>query len=52
MTYVIAGYTIILSLLFLYAVHLVWRRRWLTRAAERLEAAPAPAHSEPVTEGR
>ena len=55
MRYVIAGYTIILSLLFLYAVQLVWRRQRLTRAVERLEAAPAsshvpvPAHSDPRT---
>ena len=32
MRYVIAGYTIILSLLFLYALQLVWRRQRLTRA--------------------
>jgi len=29
MRYVIAGYTIILSLLFLYSVQLVWRRQRL-----------------------
>jgi len=58
MRYVIAGYTIILSLLFLYALQLVWRRQRLTRAVERLEAAPAsshvpvPAHSDPRTESR
>ncbi len=38
MNYVIAGYSIVLSLLFLYGVTLVWRRRRLTRAAERVES--------------
>jgi hypothetical protein len=41
MTYVIAGYTIVLSILFLYCVQLTWRRRRLTRAAERVAAANA-----------
>ncbi|HEY4948238.1 MAG TPA: hypothetical protein VII19_10085 [Acidimicrobiales bacterium] len=50
MRYVIAGYAIVLTLLFLYAVQLVWRQRRLTRAAERLEASPA--RSDPMTEGR
>ena len=58
MRYVIAGYTIILSLLFLYAVQLVWRRQRLTRAVARLEAAPAsspvpvPAPDAPRAESR
>jgi hypothetical protein len=38
MNYVIAGYSIVLSILFLYSVQLVWRRRRLTRAARRVEA--------------
>jgi hypothetical protein len=41
MNYVIAGYSIVLSILFLYCVQLVWRRRRLTRAAERVVAANA-----------
>ncbi len=36
MSYVIAGYTIVLSILFLYSVQLVWRRRRLTRDAARV----------------
>ena len=36
MNYVIAGYSIVLSILFLYGVQLVWRRRRLTRAAARV----------------
>jgi len=40
MNYVIAGYTIVLSILFLYCVQLGWRRRRLTRAAERVVSAP------------
>jgi hypothetical protein len=35
-SYVIAGYTIVLSILFLYSVQLVWRRRRLTRDAARV----------------
>ncbi len=31
MNYVIAGYSIVLGLLFLYAVQLIWRRRRLNR---------------------
>jgi hypothetical protein len=38
MNYVIAGYSIVLSILFLYGVQLVWRRRRLTRAVARVEA--------------
>ncbi len=37
MRYVVAGYVIVLSLLFLYGLQLAWRRRRLTRAAERVE---------------
>ncbi len=42
MGYVVAGYVIVLSLLFLYGVQLVWRRSRLTRAVERLELLAAP----------
>jgi len=38
MNYVIAGYSIVLSILFLYGVQLLWRRRRLTRTAARVEA--------------
>ena len=41
MNYVIAGYSIVLSILFLYGVQLVWRRRRLTRAAARVAAYQA-----------
>lgn len=36
MRYVVAGYVVILTVLFLYAVQLVWRRRRLTRAVARV----------------
>ncbi|HUY67080.1 MAG TPA: hypothetical protein VMV06_09705 [Acidimicrobiales bacterium] len=42
MGYVVAGYVIVLSILFLYGVQLVWRRRRLTRAVERLEPSATP----------
>jgi hypothetical protein len=41
MNYVVAGYTIVLTILFLYGVQLVWRRRRLTRAVVRVLAATA-----------
>jgi hypothetical protein len=41
MSYVVAGYVIVLTILFLYGVQLVWRRRRLTRAVERVRAASA-----------
>jgi heme exporter protein D len=41
MRYVVAGYVIVLSLLFLYGVQLVWRRRKLTRTVARIAAAEA-----------
>jgi branched-subunit amino acid ABC-type transport system permease component len=37
--YVIAGYSIVLSLLFLYAVQLGFRRHRLGRAVRRVQAA-------------
>jgi uncharacterized membrane protein YccC len=39
MRYVDAGYSIVLGILFLYGVLLVWRRRRLTRAVERVTAS-------------
>jgi uncharacterized protein (TIGR03382 family) len=39
MGYVVAGYTIVLAVLFLYGVSLVWRRRRLTAAAERVASS-------------
>ena len=41
MSYVVAGYCIVLTILFLYAVQLLWRRRRLTRAAARVVSADA-----------
>ncbi len=38
MNYVVAGYSIVLGILFLYGVQLMWRRRKLTRAAVRVES--------------
>jgi hypothetical protein len=42
MRYVIAGYVIVLSLLFLYGVQLMWRRRKLTRAVARIAGSGEP----------
>ena len=39
MRYVIAGYVVILSVLFLYAVQLVWRRHRLEGAVARVAGA-------------
>jgi uncharacterized protein (TIGR03382 family) len=39
MGYVQAGYSIVLGILFLYAVSLLWRRRRVTRTVERVMAA-------------
>ncbi|MGO8873893.1 MAG: hypothetical protein ACLQPH_21315 [Acidimicrobiales bacterium] len=39
MRYVIAGYVIVLTILFLYGVQLAWRRRRLDRAVARVVAA-------------
>jgi hypothetical protein len=41
MNYVIAGYSIVLTILFLYGVQLLWRRRRLTRASARVAAYQA-----------
>jgi hypothetical protein len=40
--YVDSGYAIVLGTLFLYGAHLLWRRRRLTRAVERVVAATVP----------
>lgn len=51
MRYVVAGYAFILVVLALYAVQLVWRRRRLARAVDRVMGPSAgtvsgpPAHS-------
>lgn len=37
MRYVIAGYVVVLTLLFLYGVQLVWRRRRLNRLVAQVE---------------
>jgi hypothetical protein len=39
MRYIIAGYVFVLTLLALYAVQLLWRRRRLTRAVDRVAGA-------------
>lgn len=44
MRYVVAGYTVVLGLLFLYALSLAWRRRRLTRAAMRVESHRSDLH--------
>ncbi len=38
MRYIVAGYVIVLGILFLYAVHLGWRQRRLARAVARVRA--------------
>ena len=46
MRYVVAGYVVVLGILFLYAVQLAWRRRRLTRIAMRVESLPPePGHT-------
>ncbi len=43
MSYVIAGYVVVLTILFLYGAQLLWRRRRLTRTAQRVATfATAP----------
>jgi hypothetical protein len=48
MRYVVAGYVIVLSLLFFYAAQLVWRRRKLSRAVARIAASGEPTVPEPT----
>lgn len=49
MRYVVAGYIVIVGLLFLYAVQLAWRRRRLRRAVDRVTAV-ASAGGAPMTD--
>jgi hypothetical protein len=42
MGYVVAGYVIVLTTLFLYGAQLVWRRRRLNRAVARVVHATGP----------
>lgn len=39
MNYVIAGYSIVLAILFLYGVQLVWRRRRLLHLVSKVEGS-------------
>ena len=46
MSYVVAGYVVVLTILFLYGSQLLWRQRRLTRTARRVAtftAAPEQA---------
>ncbi len=45
MNYVIAGYSIVLGILFLYAAQLAFRRHRLGRAVRRVQAARGVAQS-------
>jgi hypothetical protein len=38
MGYVVAGYVVVLTILFLYGAQLMWRRRKLTRAVARVSS--------------
>jgi hypothetical protein len=49
MRYVIAGYVFVLTVLFLYALQLAWRRRRLTRTVARVTAASLDADPATVT---
>ncbi len=47
MRYVVAGYVFVLTVLFLYAVQLLWRRRRLARTvAQTVAAHPGAAQAE------
>jgi hypothetical protein len=46
MGYVVAGYSIVLGILFLYGVQLAWRRRRLTRTVERVAASGVGNHGQ------
>ena len=52
MSYVNAGYAIVLGILFLYGLNLLWRRRRLTRTVARVTdsrpAADRPGGSQPA----
>jgi hypothetical protein len=47
MNYVVAGYSIVLGILFLYVVQLGWRRHRLTRLVARVAAARADDGPDP-----
>jgi len=48
-SYVNAGYAIVLGILFLYGLNLLWRRRRLTRTVARVaDSRPGPGGSEPA----
>jgi hypothetical protein len=49
--YVVAGYSIVLGILFLYAVQLAWRRRRWTRLVARVEASHAASGAAPAAAG-
>jgi len=49
MRYIIAGYVFVLTLLALYAVQLMWRRRRLARAVDRVSGAGVAAGTATVT---
>ena len=49
MRYIIAGYVFVLTLLALYAVQLMWRRRRLSRAVDRVTGAGVAAGTATVT---
>jgi hypothetical protein len=51
MGYVVAGYTIVLGILFLYGLDLVWRRRRLTRAVGRVQATDPGPDRDPSAPG-
>jgi len=50
MRYIVAGYVFVLTVLFLYAVSLAWRRRRLERAVARVTAASPPATGTPLAD--
>jgi hypothetical protein len=52
MNYVTAGYVIVLTILFLYGVQLVWRRKRLTEATRRVESFTLPGEGGPGAERR
>jgi hypothetical protein len=47
MRYVISGYVIVLSILFLYGVQLLWRRRRLSRLVAEVERSGSGPGSGP-----
>jgi hypothetical protein len=52
MRYVVAGYVVILTVLFLYSVQLAWRRRRLTRAVARTVSGGPAYPADGTTPGR